>query len=83
LELLVSAGLSVEETRQAATLDGWEACSRERTGRKFSVLAEGCAADITRLKGEAGGDIGALRQVDFVMKDGELWKTDGKAVGML
>jgi len=35
------------------------------------------------LNGDPREDLGALRQVDFVMKDGRVWKRDGAAVGMV
>ncbi|KAK5137896.1 hypothetical protein LTR08_006665 [Meristemomyces frigidus] len=83
LELMVQAGVPLEEVLTAATLHGWEACGGEWCGRKFGWLEEGCAADIVALAGDVREEMGNLRQVEFVMKDGRVWKRDGVAVGMV
>lgn len=83
LELMLEAGVPVEEVLTAATLHGWEACGGELCGRKFGCLEEGWAADIVALQGDPRTDVGSLRKVDFVMKDGKVWKKDGVAVGMV
>jgi len=82
VELLIEAGLPLEDALQASTLHGWEACGGDLCGRKFGWLEEGVAADIIALNGNLRKELGALRNVDFVMKDGKVWKRDGKAVGM-
>ncbi|KAK5174797.1 uncharacterized protein LTR77_001880 [Saxophila tyrrhenica] len=83
VELLLRAGLPLEEALTAATLRGWEACGGEWAGRKFGWLGEGCAADVVALEGDVREDVGALRRVEFVMKDGRVWKREGEAVGMV
>lgn len=83
LELMLEAGVPLEEVLFAATVRGWEACGGEWCGRKFGWWGEGCAADIVALDGDVRKDVGALRRVDFVMKDATVWKRDGKAVGMI
>jgi len=83
MELMIEAGVPVLDVLQAATLHGWEACGGAWCGRKFGCLEEGCAADIVALKGDPMQDIKALRQVDFVMKDGRVWKQNGNAIGMV
>ena len=82
LELLLKAGMPLEGVLTAATLHGWEACGGDWSGRNFGWLGEGFAADIVALDGDVRDDLGALRRVDFVMKDGKVWKEDGRAVGM-
>lgn len=83
LELMVQAGIPVEEVLVSATIRGWEACGGEWCGRKFGWVEEGCAADLVALNGDVRQDIGSLRKVDFVMKDGRVWKRGGEAVGMV
>ena len=93
VELFVEAGIPIEETLAAATLGGWKVCGGEWCGRKFGWVGEGWAADLVAVKGEGGGGgagfdaeavkNGALRDVEFVMKDGRVWKRDGKAMGMV
>ena len=82
LELMLEAGLPLEEVLVAATVRGWEACGSEWCGRKFGGFEEGVAADIVALEGDLREDTGALRRADFVMKDGKIWKMDGVAVSI-
>ncbi|KAF2755567.1 isoaspartyl dipeptidase-like protein [Pseudovirgaria hyperparasitica] len=81
LELLLGAGVPLADVLAAATVRGWEACGGEWCGRRFGVLQEGWAADIVGLEGDVREDASALRRVAFVMKDGEVWKRDGRRVG--
>lgn len=84
LELLARAGLPTLDVLQAATLHGWEACGGDLCGRRFGVLEGGCAADVVAVDGALGRDLdlGALRKVRFVMKDGAVYKDErGAAVG--
>jgi len=83
LELMVEAGIPLDDVLVAATLHGWEACGGDWCGRKFGWIEEGCAADFIALAGDVRESIDALRQVDFVMKDAKVWKKDGRAVGMV
>ena len=83
MELLLDAGVPLEEVLTAATLHAWEACGGEWCGRKFGWIEEGCAADIIALDGDVREDVGALRRVEFVMKDARVWKRDGQAFGMV
>lgn len=82
LELLLDAGLPVEDVLTAATLTGWEACGGKACGRDFGSVEAGFAADLIALDGDVRHDRAALRKVDFVMKDGRIWKENGKAIGM-
>lgn len=83
IELMLEAGIPLEDVLVAATLHGWEACGGDWCGRRFGWLEEGCAADIIALDGDVRDDVCALRRVDFVMKDAKVWKRDGQAIGML
>lgn len=83
LELMLAAGVPLEEVLTAATLHGWEACGGEWCGRKFGWIEEGCAADLVALGGDVRKDAKALRDVEFVMKDARVWKRDGEAIGMV
>lgn len=83
IELMYEAGIPLEEVLSAATLHGWEACGGDWCGRKFGCVEEGWAADIVALSSDVRENIKALRQVEYVMKDGKIWKQDGEAVGMV
>lgn len=82
MELLVEAGIPVIDVLRAATLHGWEACGGDLCGRKFGWWEEGVAADIVALDRDPVEDLKALRRVDFVMKDGKVYRRDGKQVNM-
>jgi imidazolonepropionase-like amidohydrolase len=83
MELMLQAGVPVEEVLVSATLRGWEACGGDKCGRRFGSLEQGAAADIVALDADPREDVGALRKVSFVMKDGHVWKKDGIALGMI
>ena len=80
LEILVEAGLPVEEVLAAATVGGWEACGGDRCGFRFGWFEKGNRADVVALDDDPRVNKRALRNVSFVMKDGETWKRDAKAV---
>jgi len=63
------------------TLDGWEACGGDLCGRKFGAIEEGWAADFVALHGDPTEDLGALRRVKWVMKDGMVMVDGGSVVG--
>jgi len=81
LELFVKAGVPVEEVLSMCTLDGWEACGGDLCGRKFGAIEEGWAADFVALHGDPTEDLGALRRVKWVMKDGMVMVDGGSVVG--
>lgn len=83
LELFVKAGIPIEEVLEMATVGGWEACGGELTGYRFGWWEKGCRADIIALDADPREDEKALRKVGFVMKDGKVWKRDGRAVDMI
>ena len=82
LELMIQAGVPLSEVLEACTVGGWEACGGDLCGRRFGWFEEGTQADIIALCGNPEEDPGALREVDFVMKDGRVWKIDGLPKGM-
>ncbi|KIV79194.1 hypothetical protein PV11_06766 [Exophiala sideris] len=83
LELLMEAGMPLEETLESCTVGGWEACGKDLCGMRFGWFEKGLRADIIALRTDPREDPNALRRVDFVMKDGNIFKRDGKAVGMI
>ena len=74
LEFLLVAGIPLPDLLQAATLHGWEACGGDLCGRRFGSIEEGYAADIVALDGDLAQDVGAIKRVNFVMKDGRVYK---------
>ncbi|KAK0751794.1 hypothetical protein B0T18DRAFT_387873 [Schizothecium vesticola] len=78
--ILMEADLPVEEVLAAATIGGWEACGGDRCGFRFGWFEKGNRADVVALDADPRVDKRALRKVSFVMKDGETWKRDGRAV---
>ena len=82
MELLIEAGIPVEDVLEACTVGGWEACGKDLCGFRFGWFEKGNRADIIALDADPRVDSHALRKVSFVMKDGRVWKRDGVAVGM-
>ncbi|KAI0541434.1 hypothetical protein GGR58DRAFT_457007 [Xylaria digitata] len=74
LGFMLEAGIPLLDVLQAATLHGWEACGGDLCGRRFGSVEEGYAADIVAFNGDLLEDLGALRRVNFVMKDGRVYK---------
>ena len=79
----MEAGMSLEDALESCTIGGWETCGKDLCGMRFGWLEQGSRADIIALRTDPREDKKALRRVDFVMKDGVVWKRDGKAVGMI
>ena len=82
LELMVEAGLPLEDVLESCSIGGWDACGGDLTGMRFGWFEKGLRADVVALIKDPREDIIALRKVDFVMKDGIVWKRDGKGVGI-
>lgn len=80
LELMIQAGVPVENVLEACTVGGWEACGKDLCGYRFGFFDEGARADIIALETDPREDVTALRKVSFVMKDGEVYKKDGVAL---
>ena len=83
MELMVEAGIPIENVLEACTVGGWESCGGDLCGRRFGWFEEGLQADIIALQTDPRLDSGALRKVDFVMKDAKIWKMNGEAIGMI
>ncbi|KAF6809494.1 amidohydrolase [Colletotrichum sojae] len=83
MELMLKAGLRMEDVLEACMVGGWEACGREKCGFFFGSIEKGYRADIIALETDPREDRGALRKVSFVMKDGKVWKKDGLPVGFV
>ncbi len=74
LETLVRLGVSPKDALLAATRRGAEAC---RVARETGTLEPGKRADLIAVDGNPLADIGAMRRVVLVMKDGAVY--DGLA----
>ncbi|KAG4429848.1 hypothetical protein IFR05_014671 [Cadophora sp. M221] len=83
MELMVECGIPVEDVLESCMVAGWESCGGDLCGKRFGWFQEGTQADIVALEIDPRVDIGALREVDFVMKDAKIWKMNGSAVGLL
>ncbi|KAL4945817.1 hypothetical protein BDV06DRAFT_229717 [Aspergillus oleicola] len=83
LELMIEAGIPAADVLESCTVGGWESCGKDLCGMKFGWFEEGCRADIIALAASPLEEKDALRKVMFVMKDAQIWKMDGKAVGMV
>ncbi|KAH8691391.1 amidohydrolase [Talaromyces proteolyticus] len=82
MELMIEAGIPLEDVLESCTIGGWEACGKDLCGMRFGWFQKGVRADIVALQTDPREDKFALRSVDFVMKDGVVWKQDGKGVGI-
>ncbi|KAK3902285.1 hypothetical protein C8A05DRAFT_44253 [Staphylotrichum tortipilum] len=83
MEIMMEAGIPVEEVLVAGTYAGWLACGGDACGFRFGWWDEGNRADVVALNADPREDRKALRKVGFVMKDGRVWKRDGLPVGMI
>jgi imidazolonepropionase-like amidohydrolase len=83
MELMVEAGIPIEDVLESCTVGGWESCGGELSGYSFGWFEKGCRADIIALNADPRDDEDALRKVDFVMKDAKIWKRNGEAFGMI
>ncbi|KAM3428974.1 hypothetical protein MY4824_008516 [Beauveria thailandica] len=83
MELLVEAGIPVEDVLEACMLGGWESCGRDACGYRFGWLEKGNRADIIALDTDPRIDNKAFRKVSFVMKDAHVWKQNSIPVGFI
>jgi imidazolonepropionase-like amidohydrolase len=67
MEYLVAAGLTAEEALTACIVTGRDAMGM---GETIGMLAPGRRADVIAVPGDPRRDIGLVRRVSFVMKDG-------------
>jgi imidazolonepropionase-like amidohydrolase len=77
-ELMVAAGMPPMFTLQAATI---RAAELLRHDKELGSLTAGKIADVIAVPGDPVADVSAMRHVAFVMKDGVVYKRDGRAVG--
>ena len=76
-ELMVQAGMPPMFALQAATIHAAELLHHDR---ELGSVAAGKVADVVAVPGNPLEDIGVMRRVAFVMKDGVVYKRDGRAV---
>lgn len=82
LETMIEAGLPLEDVLEACMVGGWEACGKDLCGYRFGWFEKGNRADIIALDADPRDDPKALRTVNFVMKDGEVYKQGGVPVNL-
>ncbi|MDA1230824.1 MAG: amidohydrolase family protein, partial [Planctomycetota bacterium] len=70
-ELMVEGGMSPMKAIQSATLEGSRLL---RVEEKLGTLEVSKLADVVAVEGNPLDDISAMRQVVFVMKEGEVFK---------
>jgi imidazolonepropionase-like amidohydrolase len=78
-ELMVQAGMPPMFTIQAATTHAAELLRHEKD---LGSLTAGKLADVVAVPGNPVEDISLMRRVSFVMKDGVVYKRDGKAIDL-
>jgi imidazolonepropionase-like amidohydrolase len=76
-ELMVRAGVPPIVALQAATINAADLLKRDHY---LGSVAAGKFADIVAVPGDPLTDIAVMRRVSFVMKDGKIYKQNGKAV---
>jgi imidazolonepropionase-like amidohydrolase len=77
-ELMVQAGMPPLFALQAATTHAAALLKHPELG----VIAAGKPADVIAVPGDPLKDISLMKRVSFVMKDGVVYKKDGKAVDL-
>jgi imidazolonepropionase-like amidohydrolase len=76
-ELMVQAGIPPMYALQAATTHAAQLLKKDQD---LGSVAPGKVADVVAVAGDPLVNIGIMKQVSFVMKDGVIYKQDGKAV---
>ena len=74
-----AAEIPAADVLRAMTITGYEACEVED---ERGLIKKGLAADIIAVAENPLDDIDALRDVRFVMKDGQVFKQDGVVMPM-
>lgn len=74
---MVTYGMTPMQAIQAATVNAADALGR---AGQIGCIEQGCAADFVAVSGDPLSDMELLANVDFVMKDGEVYKQDGTAL---
>ena len=76
-ELMVEAGMPPMTAIQSATM---EAAKLLRIDDRLGSVEKGKIADLVAVKDDPLANISTLRNVQFVMKDGVVYKKDGAAI---
>jgi imidazolonepropionase-like amidohydrolase len=76
-ELMVQAGIPPLYSIQAATTHAAQLLRRDKD---FGSITAGKFADVVAVAGNPLDNVGILKQVSFVMKEGIIYKRDGKAL---
>jgi imidazolonepropionase-like amidohydrolase len=76
-ELMVQAGMPPLFTIEAATLHAAQLLKRDKD---FGSVSAGKLADLVAVPGDPIANIGLMKQVSFVMKEGVIYKRDGKPI---
>jgi len=76
-ELMVQAGMPPMYALQAATINAAQLLKREKD---LGSLAAGKLADVVAVPADPVADIGVMKRVSFVMKDGVVYKLDSVPV---
>lgn len=76
-EIMVGAGMPEIEAIQCATI---EAARLLKVTDRLGAVQVGLTADLVAVPGNPLDDISLMRKVDFVMKDGVVYKSGGSAV---
>ncbi|RFU28994.1 hypothetical protein B7463_g7336, partial [Scytalidium lignicola] len=82
-EIMIEAGLPLEDVLESCSVGGWEACGGDLCGMRFGWFEEGLRADLIAFIEDPRKNYKAMRRVDFVMKDATVWKQNSQAVGMV
>ncbi|KCZ86855.1 metal-dependent hydrolase family protein [Hyphomonas jannaschiana] len=75
---MVTFGMTPMQALQAATVNAADALGKAGV---VGCVDVGCSADFVAVKGDPLEDISILSDVDFVMKEGVVYKVGGKAQG--
>jgi imidazolonepropionase-like amidohydrolase len=73
--LLVEAGIPAAETIKMATVNSAELLGLTK---EIGTLEPGKSADLVAVAGDPVADVTLLTRIDFVMKEGRVYKRDGK-----
>jgi imidazolonepropionase-like amidohydrolase len=76
-ELMVQAGMAPMFTLQAATTHAAQLLKHDKD---LGSLTAGKLADVVAVPGNPLDDISLMKRVSFVMKDGVIYKRDGRAI---
>ena len=71
---MVQFGMTPMQALQAATVNAADALGK---AGEVGCVEAGCHADFVAVKGDPLADMGLLADVDFVMKDGAVYKQGG------